>query len=100
MTYTLTVMGKGGCIESDQVQVLVLKPVLPPNTFTPNGDNKNDRWNIPDLAKYPGVVVTIFNRYGTKIYTSNGYDILHNLQPLIRLFVVHMDNLFFKKIKQ
>lgn len=84
--YQLNVTGKGGCEARTEVQVIVLSPVKPPNAFSPNGDNKNDRWTIPDLVKYPHVVVTIFNRYGTKIFSSTGYhepwDGTHKGEPV------------------
>jgi gliding motility-associated-like protein len=73
ITYTLTVTDTRGCITQDQLLVKVLKPILPPNTFTPNGDGINDTWVIPDLQRYPVVTVDIFTRYGQKVYHSNGY---------------------------
>jgi len=44
-----------------------------PNTFTPNGDGINDKWNIEDLATFPNCSVEIFTRYGTTVYKSVGY---------------------------
>ena len=46
-----------------------------PNTFTPNGDGINDKWNIDDLAAFPNCSVEIFTRYGTMVYKSIGYGI-------------------------
>lgn len=45
------------------------------NSFSPNGDGINDEFVIPDLAEnYPNFKMTIFNRYGNKIYdySNNG----------------------------
>lgn len=44
-----------------------------PNTFTPNGDGINDRWDINDLATFPNCIVEVFTRYGTMVYRSLGY---------------------------
>jgi gliding motility-associated-like protein len=44
-----------------------------PNAFTPNGDGINDTWNITNLNIYPKVTVEIMNRYGNRVYFSNGY---------------------------
>jgi gliding motility-associated-like protein len=44
-----------------------------PNTFTPNGDGINDRWDIDDLTAFPGCSVEIFTRYGAVVYRSIGY---------------------------
>ncbi|WP_157682183.1 T9SS type B sorting domain-containing protein [Mucilaginibacter mallensis] len=49
-----------------------------PNTFTPNGDGINDTWNIRYIENYPNCTVNIFNRYGTKLFTSVGYPIPWN----------------------
>lgn len=67
------------CVASDDVFVKIIPDVYIPNAFTPNGDGKNDRWNIPALSQYPTAAVTIFNRYGQKIvetknYTNNPWD--------------------------
>ena len=48
-------------------------PVVIPNTFTPNGDGVNDTWNIKYIEAYPNCRVQIFNRYGTRLFFSNGY---------------------------
>lgn len=61
------------CRSSDAVFVKVITEVYIPNSFTPNGDNRNDKWNIPALSQYPDAVVTIFNRYGQKIYETKNY---------------------------
>ncbi|KAA8479949.1 gliding motility-associated-like protein [Arcticibacter tournemirensis] len=74
ITYTLTVKGRAGCVETSQISVKVLKPIKIPNTFTPNNDGVNDVFNIRELDDYPGVSVTIFNRYGSKLFSSQGYD--------------------------
>jgi len=84
--YNLKVTGLGGCVTEKQIMVNVLKPVIIPNTFTPNGDGINDMWIIKELANYPGAQVTIFNRYGTQLYYSKGYAIpwdgTYNGKPL------------------
>ncbi|MDF2432967.1 MAG: hypothetical protein JWP44_2598 [Mucilaginibacter sp.] len=49
--------------------------VVVPSAFTPNGDGINDTWNIKYLESYPNCLVEIYNRYGEKVYSSNGYGI-------------------------
>ena len=41
--------------------------------FTPNGDGMNDYWYIPDLEEYGNIKVTVYNRYGQKVYESESY---------------------------
>jgi gliding motility-associated-like protein len=62
------------CKASDDVFVEVNPEVYIPNAFTPNGDGKNDRWVIPSLSVHPNAVVTIYNRYGEKVYESRNYN--------------------------
>lgn len=73
ITYTLTVTSDQSCPVSIKTFVKVLKVPVIPNTFTPNGDGINDTWEIKYLNEYPNVTVEIFNRYGSKVFFSNGY---------------------------
>lgn len=44
-----------------------------PNTFTPNGDGINDVWVIKNMDRYPGIVVSVFNRNGQRVFFSVNY---------------------------
>jgi len=72
--YTLTVTGKGGCINSSQVAVKILPNPNIPNAFSPNGDGLNDYWGIQYLSLYPKCDVRIFDRFGQLIFHSIGYN--------------------------
>lgn len=72
--YTLTVTGKGGCINSSQVAVKILPNPNIPNAFSPNGDGLNDYWGIQYLSLYPKCDVRIFDRFGQLIFHSIGYS--------------------------
>lgn len=76
VTYHLHVVAKNGCEADGSVKVTVNRDVMPPNTFTPNGDGKNDRWDIVNIAGYPNCRITVFNRYGQRVYHSIGYPAL------------------------
>jgi gliding motility-associated-like protein len=41
-----------------------------PQIITPDGDGKNDTWVIKYYEKYSNVQVSIYNRWGSKVYTS------------------------------
>lgn len=71
-TYTVTTT-IDGCTFIDQVNVEVLRLIQPPNTFTPNGDGRNDTWNVPGISDYPGAEVNIHDRWGQRVYSSTGY---------------------------
>ena len=45
-----------------------------PNIFTPNNDGENDRFVIEGIEGYPGSSVTVFNRWGGKVYSDPDYD--------------------------
>ncbi|WP_242675061.1 PKD domain-containing protein [Niastella populi] len=65
--------GTSNCTASDTLSVKILRPVRVPNAFSPNGDGINDSWVITNLTDYQGNVVEVFNRYGQKVFYSNGY---------------------------
>ncbi|WP_187774949.1 PKD domain-containing protein [Pedobacter sp. BS3] len=73
--YTLTAISANNCSVSDEVNITILKAPKVPNTFTPNGDGRNDTWAIEYLGSYPGCTVDVFNRYGVRVYHSVGYTV-------------------------
>lgn len=70
--YTVTTQ-INGCTYTDDVFVEVLLLIQPPNTFSPNGDGINDLWEIPGIAEFPGSEVLIYDRWGQRMFRSNGY---------------------------
>ncbi|KRT16007.1 hypothetical protein ASU31_10915 [Pedobacter ginsenosidimutans] len=73
ITYTLHASSNLGCnSSSDEVFIKVYPKVVIPNTFTPNGDNVNDTWNIPAITSFPNSIVKVTNRYGQLVYQSTG----------------------------
>lgn len=73
--YTLTVTSGYGCAISASVNVHVVKAIDAANAFSPNGDGVNDVWNLKYIETYPKVTVDVFNRYGEKVFISQGYSI-------------------------
>ncbi|MBS1759394.1 MAG: gliding motility-associated C-terminal domain-containing protein [Bacteroidetes bacterium] len=74
ITYTITATDKlTGCIGKDAVQITPISKLYIPNGFTPNNDGKNDKWEIPGLALYPDALVTVYNRWGEKVFESKNY---------------------------
>jgi gliding motility-associated-like protein len=72
-TYQLHVVSTGGCDAVASATVTVVKPIIIPNAFTPNGDGINDVWNVAYLNGYAGCTVDVFNRYGQLVFHSIGY---------------------------
>lgn len=75
-TYLLTVTDINGCMDQDSVRIIVDQDfdVFIPNLFSPNGDGFNDTWEIPELSYYPNTAVSIINREGRMVYSSDNYD--------------------------
>jgi gliding motility-associated-like protein len=73
ITYRLTVTARGGCQAFDEVFIKVLKQPVVPNAFSPNKDGINDTWNIQYLESYPGCTLEVYDRYGQKVFFSEGY---------------------------
>jgi gliding motility-associated-like protein len=44
-----------------------------PNVITPNGDGLNDVFIVKNITVYPENTLSIFNRWGKKVYEKQGY---------------------------
>ncbi|MFC4210298.1 PKD domain-containing protein [Pedobacter lithocola] len=73
--YTLTATTSDGCTVKVIYKIIVLQALVPPNSFTPNGDGVNDVWNIKYLESYPNATVEVFNRNGNRVFFSNAYKV-------------------------
>lgn len=73
--YTVSSVLSTGCIASNTVIIRVLPndELIFYNTFTPNNDGINDVFYIANLEQYPDNSLTIYNRYGQKIFFQRGY---------------------------
>lgn len=50
------------------------REVVPPNVFTPNGDQINDFYYI-DPHYHKNMVVNIYDRWGTEVFSSKNYEL-------------------------
>ncbi|RZK91950.1 MAG: gliding motility-associated C-terminal domain-containing protein [Hymenobacter sp.] len=45
-----------------------------PNALSPNGDGRDDTWEIDNIGNYPENHVLVFNRWGDKIFETTNYS--------------------------
>ena len=69
----LVVTNLEGCIDTTYESVLVVKDVVVPNAFSPNGDGINDVFKIANLNLFENSKLLIFNRWGNELYSSDNY---------------------------
>ncbi len=77
-TYTITVIDDNGCENTTTVSVgddCEKPPMHPATGFSPNGDGKNDVWSIANAQYYDNCKITVFDRWGQKVFSQTGYDI-------------------------
>jgi gliding motility-associated-like protein len=75
---TLLVVNRHGCTDSDtltlEVEEYLIEPDAVPPLFTPNGDGKNDVYQLKDpdskVHSVEAIEVSIFNRYGQLVFHS------------------------------
>ena len=78
VTYNLWVKTAAGCQDTASFTIITYGKLYMPNSFTPNGDGKNDVFRLP-----PGIPVTlkefsVYDRWGGLVFTttdkSKGWD--------------------------
>ena len=71
--YYVSIFDKNGCRLDTSIIITDLTAECIPNVFTPNGDNVNDFWELEDSFLYLESTITIYGRFGKKIFESIGY---------------------------
>lgn len=71
--YTVIVTDQLGCTATDSINLKEPGDIRLPNGFTPNSDGFNDFYVIKGIQGYPGNKITIFNRWGNIVYSTNNY---------------------------
>jgi len=71
-TYHFIFTNANSCADTVAITVLAAGITIP-NIFTPNGDGKNDVFEIKGLESYPGSQLLVFNRWGNEVYSADNY---------------------------
>lgn len=72
--YGVTGIDINGCKNNNKITVLVSQgnnSFVLPNTFTPNGDAKNECFGIKNWGSTQNVYFIIYNRWGEKVFETN-----------------------------
>ena len=74
-----TIVTAGNGITKETYTITVYKGVSPDEVFatnilSPNGDGKNDFWEIKDILLYPNNTVTVYDRAGRIVYSKKSYS--------------------------
>lgn len=75
--YYVSLIDSNNCAISDSVYLSVETDVsclIIPDLITPDGDGKNDKWEIPGLESFSNVSVEIYNRWGNLIFKTDDYQ--------------------------
>lgn len=66
-TYSVTVFDENGCSTTREIFMEFIDIEIP-NFFTPDGDGQNDTWKPKNIEIFPNITISIFDRYGRKLY--------------------------------
>ena len=72
-TFVYEICNTDGCA-SATVTINVVNKIVPYNGISVDGDGKNDYFHIGGIERYPNNVVRIYNRWGVKVFETEGYD--------------------------
>lgn len=80
-TYSVTVTDENGCSVTQEIFMEFIDIEIP-NFFTPDGDGLNDRWKPKNIEIFPNITISIFDRYGRRLYRmvqdTEGWDGFYN----------------------
>ncbi|WP_454988377.1 T9SS type B sorting domain-containing protein, partial [Capnocytophaga leadbetteri] len=72
-TFVYELCNTDGCA-SATVTIEVVNKLVPYNGMSVDGDGKNEHFHIAGINRYPDNVVRIYNRWGVKVFETEGYD--------------------------
>ena len=72
-TFVYELCNTDGCA-SATVTIEVVNKLVPYNGMSVDDDGKNEHFHIAGINRYPDNVVRIYNRWGVKVFETEGYD--------------------------
>ncbi len=76
--YVVIVTDNNGCNDTVSFSVEEVLPVVIPNVLTPNNDGSNDYWKLQNIENYVDVEISVYNRWGDKVYYFSGNGANYN----------------------
>jgi gliding motility-associated-like protein len=73
-TLPLLLADAEGCTRMDSVRVSTDCPIYAPSAFSPNGDGRNDRFELFSGLPFFVAQYQIFDRWGGLLYEASGFD--------------------------
>jgi len=76
-TYTLTTTSSDGCKSEDEMVIIVSCEgdlVFVPDAFTPNGDNRNDKFRVRSLGIKELNFFRVYNRWGQIVWETTDFS--------------------------
>ncbi len=70
-SYNLKVVSTDNCVASKNLTVTVLQDIYIPNSFTPNGNGKNDIFRIPPGTSFVLRSFSVYDRYGNQLFQTS-----------------------------
>jgi gliding motility-associated-like protein len=74
ITYSVSITDVHSCSIMEQVDVPVVSDGCLFDAFSPNGDQTNDVWTINPSFLFDNSEISIYNRWGAKVFESLGYS--------------------------
>lgn len=56
----------------DEIKITLLEAILP-NAISPNGDGKNDVFEVPNITNYNKIELVVYSRWGSVVYEDSNY---------------------------
>ncbi|MCF8226889.1 MAG: gliding motility-associated C-terminal domain-containing protein, partial [Bacteroidales bacterium] len=72
-TYSVQALNNYGCIETASVTIEIVENLTVYNVFSPNGDSRNEYFEIENASSFPEIDIRVFNRWGSLVFSSIGY---------------------------
>ncbi len=73
-SFTYKLCDVDGDCDQATVTIVIEDVVLPNQVLTPNGDEDNETFIINGIQFYPQNNLTVYNRWGNKVYQKSGYN--------------------------